>query len=91
MKTMHTKYGVNGFETRWEGTCQRCGRETDTFILSYFNRQLLCEGMPESCSDKEMSHPNFARVRDDEKECLSLGLHNFVPALLPRWVKSGSI
>ena len=41
-------------------TCQRCGKATDTWILSMFNTQEIC---PE-CKEQEKKHPRYEEARN---------------------------
>ena len=40
--------------------CQRCGKETNTHIMSMFNTDDICT----ECKDKEIEHPHY------KKHCL---------------------
>lgn len=53
--------------------CQRCGADTTTHIVSYFNTDTICL----SCSDLEQHHPEFAAARSAEIEEVRRGNYNF--------------
>ena len=40
--------------------CDRCGKDTNTHIMSWFNKDEIC---PE-CKNKERSHPRFQEAKD---------------------------
>jgi hypothetical protein len=59
--------------------CERCGRETRSFSMSYFNTDEIC---PE-CEDKERAHPLFEEARAAEHAACKQGNYNFPGIGLP--------
>lgn len=57
----------------WDGTCQRCGEETNTFTMSWFNTDNIC--MP--CNDKEEAHPDIELAKDVEIAHTKAGNFNY--------------
>ena len=57
----------------WDGTCQRCGEETNTFTMSWFNTDNIC--MP--CNDKENDHPDIKLAKDVELAHVKAGNFNY--------------
>jgi hypothetical protein len=60
-------------------TCQRCGKETLSYTMSFFNTQEIC---PE-CTERERAHPEFERAREAELEACRGGNLNFPGIGLP--------
>jgi len=60
-------------------TCDRCGKETISSTMSYFNTDTIC---PE-CDDRERAHPLFQEARDAELEACKRGDFNFIGIGLP--------
>lgn len=59
------------------GRCDRCGKKTNSMIMSYLNTQMLCE----DCEKKEKQHPRYEEARRVEAEQVRSGNYNY-PGLL---------
>ena len=59
--------------TTWDGECQRCGKETNSYTMSWFNTDLIC--MP--CNDEENDHPDIDLAKDVEVAHVKVGNYNF--------------
>ena len=57
----------------WNGHCQRCGKETSGFTMSWFNTDLVCF----DCKDKETKDPNYKAAREAEERAVRNGNLNF--------------
>lgn len=57
----------------WDGTCQRCRKETAISIMSKFNTQQIC---PE-CEKLEKGHASYKRASDAEMAAVRRGDYNF--------------
>ena len=55
------------------GKCDRCGKESNEFTMSWFNTDWLC---PE-CSEKEKKHPRYEEARKAENDAVRHGDYNF--------------
>ncbi len=53
--------------------CQRCGKETNSFIMSMFNEDLICM----DCKKAEREHPAYAEAREVELTHVKAGDYNF--------------
>lgn len=53
--------------------CDRCGKETDSTIMSMFNMDILCM----DCKEKEKKMPGYEAAREEERRQLLAGNHNF--------------
>jgi len=53
--------------------CQRCGKETNTYIMSMFNTQEICM----ECKEKEMQDPRYKEARDAEMAAVRSGNYNY--------------
>ena len=49
--------------------CERCNKETNTFIMSMFNTQMICI----DCKDKEKKNPRYELARFVEFEEVNAG------------------
>ena len=59
----------------WTGRCHRCGAESDTHTMSWFNTDLLCL----RCSlDVEGVHPDLEYAKRMEEEAVRQGNYNWV-------------
>lgn len=61
-------------------TCDRCGRETLSTTMSYFNTDIIC---PE-CDKREREHPDFAEAQRIESEHVLAGNYSFQGVGLPK-------
>ena len=53
--------------------CERCSKETNTFIMSMFNTQHICM----ECKDEERKHPRYKEACDRDLEEIKKGNYNF--------------
>ena len=53
--------------------CDRCNKETDSTIMSFFNTQRIC--VP--CEDAEKQHPRYEEARAAESAACLQGDYNF--------------
>jgi hypothetical protein len=53
--------------------CQRCGKETNTHIMSMFNTDDICT----ECKDKEIEHPHYKKALFAEIAEIKNGNYNF--------------
>lgn len=60
-------------------TCQRCGSETRSTTMSYFNTEIICP----TCDSEERAHPQFEEARRVELEHVKAGDYNFEGVGLP--------
>lgn len=65
-------------------TCDRCGAETISTTMSYFNTDIICP----ACDDAERAHPRFAEAREVELKHVQTGDFNFRGIGLPDDLKS---
>lgn len=66
--------------------CDRCETYQQgvfCLVLSYFNRQLICE----SCERKEQAHSNYTKARTAELNAVRAGNFNFPGIGLPESLK----
>ena len=59
--------------TEWDGTCQRCYKQTDVNTMSIFDVSLICM----ECADKEKDHPKYQSAKKAELEAVVRGDLNF--------------
>lgn len=68
--------------------CDRCGKETLSHTMSYFNTDAICM----ACDKAERAHPAFGHAREAELEAVKRGDYNFrgvgLPADMRRKVES---
>jgi hypothetical protein len=68
--------------------CDRCGKETSVFTMSYFNTDSICI----DCQELEQRHPDYKRAKEKENEQVRAGNYNFDGVGLPdgfrEWAKS---
>tara|TARA_Y100000310_G_C20596982_1_gene771016 strand:+ start:84 stop:287 length:204 start_codon:yes stop_codon:yes gene_type:complete len=57
----------------WNGRCQRCYKETNVHIMSWFNEDLICM----DCSDKEEAREDFDTAREADAAAVCQGNYNF--------------
>ena len=60
--------------------CERCKRETNTTIGSWFNTQMICE----QCQLLESEHPLLEKAKRVEREACMNGDYNFQGIGLPK-------
>jgi len=53
--------------------CDRCHKQTDVTIMSFFNTQIICM----DCEEKECNHPQYEAARKAEEEQVRQGNYNF--------------
>jgi hypothetical protein len=53
--------------------CKRCGKETDVFIMSMFNKDLICM----ECKSKEEKHPKYREAIEKNNEEIRKGNYTF--------------
>ena len=53
--------------------CDRCNKETNTWIMSIFNTDKICM----ECKEKERKHPDYKKALDAEHEAIRNGNMNF--------------
>lgn len=53
--------------------CDRCGKETRSTTMSYFNEDIICP----TCDKAEREHPAFEEARQAELEQVKAGNYNF--------------
>lgn len=58
---------------RWDGHCQRCGKETNASIMSMFSEALICM----ECKDAERASPRFKEAQAAELAEVRNGNYNF--------------
>ena len=54
-------------------TCERCHKETNTTIMSWFNTQTICM----DCSDVEKENPNYNLAKEVETKQVQSGNFNY--------------
>ena len=59
--------------------CERCGRETNTWSMSYFNTDACCM----ECLQKERMHPDYEKAKRAEHAQVVSGNYNFPGIGLP--------
>ena len=64
--------------------CHRCGKETSSHKMSYFNTQEICD----SCDREERAHPDFGKAQDAEFEEIKKGNLNYKGIGLPDDLKA---
>jgi hypothetical protein len=57
----------------WNGTCQRCGKQSTVHIMSMFNTDLICP----ACKEAERNEPGYAAAVQAEAEACKRGDYNF--------------
>ena len=60
--------------------CDRCGKQTNVWIMSYFNTDKLCP----NCEKKERNHTEFEEAKRRETEECRQGNYNFPGIGLPQ-------
>lgn len=60
-------------EQRMRNTCERCGKETNTLIMSMFNTEMICM----ECKTKERNHPDYKKANDADINAIRNGNYNF--------------
>lgn len=53
--------------------CERCKKETSTYIMSMFNEDMICL----SCKKKEEDHPAYKEAREAEYNAVRSGNRYF--------------
>lgn len=53
--------------------CERCKKETDVHVMSFFNTQEICL----ECEDEEREHPDFKSAYQAEVKACQRGNFNF--------------
>lgn len=53
--------------------CARCGKETDTTIMSMFNTDVICM----DCKKAESAHPDYRKAQDADIAAIRRGDYNF--------------
>lgn len=53
--------------------CERCGKETSSFIMSMFNTEMICM----DCKTAEKNHPDYQKAVDTEHAEVCRGNYNF--------------
>jgi hypothetical protein len=66
-------------EVTWEGRCQRCGSKEDTYTMSRFNLESICD----ICEIREKAHPAYSMASKFEREAVTAGVRNFPGIGLP--------
>lgn len=56
-------------EERMTVKCDRCKKETMSYILSFFNLDMICS----DCKEKEKAHPDYAKAVAAENEAVRNG------------------
>ena len=59
--------------------CERCGEQTSSTTMSYFNTEEICM----ACDARERAHPDFERAQAREMEAVRAGDYNFPGIGLP--------
>lgn len=59
--------------------CDRCGKETSVFRMSFFNTDNCCP----ACLKKEMLHPQYEEAKEKEREEVLKHNYNFPGIGLP--------
>ena len=54
-------------------TCDRCGRGSINFTMSWFNEEMICT----ACSNKEKERPDYKEARAAEHAAVVAGDRNF--------------
>lgn len=60
--------------------CDRCKKETNTFMMSFFNTEMCCL----DCIEKEQKHPEYEKARKAELGALHFGMRNYEGIGLPK-------
>lgn len=63
--------------------CQRCGKETNAFMVSMFNTDECCL----DCIERERQHPDYQKAKDAEHQAVLRGDYNFPGIGLPEDLK----
>lgn len=53
--------------------CDRCGKATNTWIMSMFNQEQICP----DCKEQEKKHPRYEEARNADREAIKRGDYNF--------------
>lgn len=53
--------------------CDRCGKQTRSSIMSFFNTQMICL----ECEDAERKDPRYAEARKAELDAIRRGDYNY--------------
>ena len=53
--------------------CQRCKEDSQTYKMSFFNTDWLCEG----CETKERQHPMYLKAKEEELKAVKKGDYNY--------------
>lgn len=53
--------------------CDRCGKATGIFKMSWFNMDMICP----DCDEKEVNHPDYDKARKADTEAVKQGEYNF--------------
>lgn len=61
-------------------TCDRCKKETNTFRMSFFNEDMLCQ----ECLTEESNHPMYQEAKDIERKHVLAGDYNYKGIGLPK-------
>ena len=61
------------------GKCGRCKEKTNTYIMSFFNTDMLCP----DCADKERKHPLYEKAREVELAKVRAGIRDYKGIGLP--------
>lgn len=59
--------------------CDRCGKDTDTTIMSMFNMDIICM----ACKEKERAIPGYEQAREEERRQVLAGNYNFEGVGMP--------
>lgn len=62
------------------GKCDRCKQPTQDMVGSFFNTDMLCE----TCQDREIAHPDYAKAKEIEFREVRNGNMNFPGIGLPK-------
>ena len=57
----------------FEGICHRCGKETNSFTMSWFSTESICM----ECSDEENNHPDIKMAKAVESAHVKAGNYNY--------------
>jgi hypothetical protein len=65
--------------------CDRCGQKKNSFTMSIFNTDWICE----DCCEKETAHPQYHKARKIEAEHCRKGNYNYEGIGLPDDLREG--
>lgn len=54
-------------------TCDRCHKESNSFIMSMLNTEIICP----KCKEEERKHPRYKEAVEKELEEVKKGNYNF--------------